>query len=357
MNDELFEDAPKEILLKILPLEKEEEQEFKKWEEKLLASEIDVNNLPPSPQPLLFLDGCCILRRQRMAVITGKAGSRKTSFLTLLCSAMGGGHVSPRLKANGVFKGVYLDTEQPPDLTAKIKERLKAMGGEKETRVFNTLDMPKEFLIKLVEYITQKSNADYIILDNGTDIFDGVMNEEQASFAGRFLRQLAVAYDICVICVVHQNEGESNTTPRGWIGRELIRKSYYAFLVKNKPGAGYSELSFPKIRESKELNPTKILHDEKTGFPMLEDSATSATSTEPNPDKYADIVREIPPNGISYTELSSLIMSKTNKAESTANKWVKDMINANVISKDNDRYYARQEPFIFSDSTDDELPF
>ena len=356
MKDELFEDVPEEVF--VAPLENEEEKEkLKEWAEKLHSLKMDVNNPIPSPQPLLFLDECCILRRQRMAVITGAAGSRKTSFLNLLCAAMGGGQTSPRLEANGILNGVYLDTEQNPDQTFRIKERLEAMRATERTDVYNTLDVPNEIMPQLIEKITKESNADYLILDNATDIFKGVMDEGRATFAGWFIRQLAKKYNLCVICVIHQNEGKNQTSARGWIGSELTRKSDFVFRVERKEDEDFSVIKFPKVRDSKAPKPTRMFHDEKTGFPMLEDSATSATSTEPNPDKYADIVREIPTNGISHNELLSLIKSKANKAESTAKKWIKDMEQANVIFKNNKRYYARQEPSIFSDSTDDELPF
>ena len=352
MKDDLFEDVPEEVFLAPLENEKEEEK-LKEWAEKLHSLKMDVNNPIPSPQPLLFFDECCILRRQRIVIITGASGSRKTSFLTLLCSAMGGGQTSPRLEVNGVLKGVYIDTEQNPDQTFRIKERIEKMGANGRTEVFNTLDVPNEIMPQLIEKVTKGSNADYLILDNATDIFKGVMDEEQASFAGWFIRQLAKKYNLCVICVIHQNEGRNQTSARGWIGRELTRKSDFIFLVEKKEDADFSVIKFPKVRDSKAPKPVKISHDEKTGFPMLE---ASPTPTRQNPDNYAEIVNEIPPQGILYNELVNLIKNK-GKAEATAKKWIPKMEKAGAIIKRDGRYYNDKEENQTSIFTDEEPPF
>lgn len=64
-------------------------EEFETWKQRVKADmRADPTKPKEVPAPVLLLQDECILRRQRIVLITGCAGSRKTSALTLLCSVM-----------------------------------------------------------------------------------------------------------------------------------------------------------------------------------------------------------------------------------------------------------------------------
>lgn len=333
-------------------------EEFNQWMQRV-KTEMRADPRKPKdvPAPVLTLKGECILRRQRIVLVTGNAGSRKTSVLTLLCSAMQGSSLTPEMTAPGNLKGLYFDTEQNPDQTDRVINRvIKATGKTFDTvglAVYNLLELPRNLIAPAIEELVKENRPDYVVIDNTTDTVETTMDDAVAELAGYQFRQIAKKYNLCVIGVVHSNEGKADGTPRGWIGKELLRRADVMLYLTNK--GDYSTASFKKFRDGKAPDEFNVYIDDESGLPMLgqPENSTQATASS-NPDKYAGIVNDIPLHGLTYSGLKKLVMEQGGVKKSMAENWIATMKKDEIIIFRNGRYYdpakARPEP-------EKELPF
>lgn len=316
---------------------------FEAWKQRVKADmRADPTKPKEVPAPVLLLRGDCILRRQRIVLVTGNAGSRKTSVLTLLCSAMQGSSLTPEMTAPRSLKGLYFDTEQNPDQTDRVINRvIKATGKTFDTvglEVYNLLELPRQMIAPMIEELAKESRPDYIIIDNTTDTVETTMDDAIAELAGYQFRQIAKKYNLCLIGVVHSNEGKGDGTPRGWIGKELLRRADVLLFLTNK--GDYSTASFKKFRDGKAPEEFSVYIDDESGLPMLGKPETSTqTKKVSNPDKYARIVNDIPSHGLTYTGLRKLVMEQEGVKISMAENWISAMAKDEVVSLRNGRYY------------------
>lgn len=333
-------------------------EEFVTWKQRVKADmRADPTKPKDVPAPVLLLRDECILRRQRIVLITGCAGSRKTSALTLLCSAMQGSSLTTEMTAPGSLKGLYFDTEQNPDQTDRVINRvIKATGKTFDTvglEVYNLLELPRQMIAPMIEELAKESRPDYIIIDNTTDTVETTMDDAVAEQAGYQFRQIAKKYNLCLIGVVHSNEGKGDGTPRGWIGKELLRRADVLLFLTNK--GDYSTASFKKFRDGKAPAEFSVYIDDESGLPMLgQPEPSTQAKTASNPDKYANIISKIPIMGYSYSELKDDIIRETGKSPQTAERWISAMIKDDVVSLRNGRYY---DPAKAVPEPENELPF
>lgn len=333
-------------------------EEFEAWKQRVKADmRADPTKPKEVPAPVLLLRGDCILRRQRIVLVTGNAGSRKTSVLTLLCSAMQGSSLTPEMTAPGSLKGLYFDTEQNPDQTDRVINRvIKATGKTFDTvgiAVYNLLELPRQMIAPMIEELANEYRPDYIIIDNTTDTVKTTMDDAVAELAGYQFRQIAKKFNLCLIGVVHSNEGKADGTPRGWIGKELLRRADVLLFLTNK--GAYSIASFKKFRDGKAPDEFSVYIDDESGLPMLGQPETSTqANTTSNPDKYAGIVSKIPMIGLSYSDLKDMICKETGKSPQTAERWIATMTKDEIVIVRNSRYYG---PSKAVPEPENELPF
>lgn len=317
--------------------------EFEIWKQRVKADmRADPNKPKDEPEPVLLLRGECILRRQRIVLITGNAGSRKTSALTLLCSAMQGSRLTAEMTAPENLKGLYFDTEQNPDQTDRVINRvIKATGKTFDTvglEVYNLLELPREMIAPMIEELAKESRPDYVIIDNTTDTVETTMDDAVAELAGYQFRQIAKRYNLCLIGVVHSNEGKGDGTPRGWLGKELLRRADVLLSLTSK--GDYSTATFKKYRDGKAPAEFGVYIDNESGLPMLGQPATSTRSKKAaNPDKYAAIVSKIPATGLSYTGIKKMIAEEDKITLKATENRIKRMSEAGAVLKRDGRYY------------------
>lgn len=333
-------------------------EEFEEWKRRVITDmRADPGKPKAVPSPLLMLRGDCILRRQRIVLIAGCAGSRKTSVLTLLCSALQGSDLSSEMTAPGNLKGLYFDTEQNPDQTDRIINRvIEATGKTFDTvglGVYNLLELPHHMIAPMIEALAEEYRPDYIVIDNTTDTVETTMDDAVAEMAGYQFRQIAKKYNLCLIGVVHSNEGKADSTPRGWIGKEMLRRCDVLLTLTNK--GDYSTASFKKFRDGKTPAEFCVYIDDDSRLPMLgqPEASTQATAVC-NPDKYAEIVSHIPSIGFSYSELKDEIIKTAGKSLKTAEKWIATMSEEKIVSFRDSRYY---DPKKTAPVIENELPF
>ena len=206
------------------------------------------------PMEFLFrLFGKPCFPRGELVAITGKAKSGKT-FVTSMLMARGASHLPPptgggELQRNEEkpLKVLWYDTEQSDESTQDIlKNRVLRMvyptpdpspqrGGEcgedggSPFDVFNVRSVPWKGRRQLLEVAIDSCQPDLVIVDGIRDLVDDINDGVLAQEVMEELMLLAAKARCCIVCILHQNKGSEDHNLRGWIGTELMNKSFEVY--------------------------------------------------------------------------------------------------------------------------------
>ena len=64
-----------------------------------------------------------------------------------------------------------------------------------------------------------------VVLDGVRDLMADINDGVNAQAIVEKLMRLAQDTNCCIVCVLHQNKGNEDRNPRGWIGTELMNKA------------------------------------------------------------------------------------------------------------------------------------
>lgn len=303
---------------------------------------IDPDKPEPEPEALLSLHGTPILWRGGKSFICAVAKARKTTTLTLFAAILcGRDETANGFKALPGCKVLYIDTEQARTDSQQILFRTAELTGtEAKALPLQVLSLNKqdpETIRGLMEIAVREYRPDVLILDNWTDAVASIMDDKECTEFSRQLRMLAEAYNIAVFSVIHANESAKNDDKpnfRGW-GAEEARKSDLTLFLKDM--GDYSRATFGRCR-----------HKRPEGFCISIDNADlpyiyTENPTPTNPDKYADIVKDVSFIGINYTSLCDLIKKKKGCSLSTAKRDIKEMMDCGAIVAYGGLYYRPED--------------
>lgn len=352
---ELIASAPEltaeEVKKSIFGISSEQVEAYKSL---FVASLIDPDKPEPEPETLLSYKGTQILWRGCKGVVCGVAKTRKTTALTILSAIMiGKDETINGFKAVAGLRLLYVDTEQSRFDSQRILRRVaelnKATTKDICCNVANLSRQTPEEIKGVMEVALQVKKYDVIILDNWTDCVTSVMDDVDCTRFSRQLRELAETYNIGILSVIHANENakkDDRPDLRGW-AKEETRKSDITLYLLDK--GDYSQVIFGKCR-GKRPDGFCVSHDME-GLPCIYTPTTIETA---NPDQYSEIVKQIPITGMNYTDLCGIIRKTTNKAESTAKRWIKSMEGAGAVKASKGLYYSAANAPMTEDET---LPF
>lgn len=180
--------------------------------------------------PILRVKGVDCFPRQDLVAITGKAKCGKTLAISIfMASALWGGEIIGVEPTQGLLKVLYVDTEQAMYSTQKVLQRVVKMSTlpYQEER-FSVLNLRRErFEDRLSLFITaiHEMRPDLVILDGVRDLLlDFNSIEESVALINR-LMSLALDFDCCIVCVLHQNKPKDDNNMRGHLGTELENKA------------------------------------------------------------------------------------------------------------------------------------
>ena len=204
-------------------------------------------NIPPIDF-LIRKDGKPCFPRGEIDVVSGKAKSGKTMFLSLLMACCASGEAlelqRPFDDDNDQWtcqplRVLWFDTEQSEQSTQDIlvNRILKlAPGTEQLFDVFNVRCMRCEDRLKIFEKAIVKYCPDLVVLDGVRDLIADINDGVKAQELVESLMTLAQQFNCCIVCVLHQNKSAEDRNPRGWIGTELLNKSFEVYTCeKLKP--------------------------------------------------------------------------------------------------------------------------
>lgn len=339
-----------EVKRSVFGLTAEQTEQYKTL---LAASMIDPYEPEPEPETLLSLSGTPILWRGGKGFVCGVAKSRKTTALTIIASIlMGRDETAHGFTAARGLRVLYVDTEQSRADSQRILYRVARLtdraAADLPLDVLSLNQLDPMQIKGIIETALQVRGYDVVILDNWTDCVESVLDDKVCTEFSRQLRELAEAYKVATLSVIHANESARNDERpnfRGW-GSEEARKSDITMFLKDK--GDYSQATFGRCR-GKRPEGFCVSHD-IDGLPCIYTPTPEETA---NPDKYADIVAKIPSTGMRYKDLCKLITATAEVSDPTAKRWVKNM-DGKTIKGVNGLYY----PIATAPQAEDEtLPF
>jgi hypothetical protein len=211
------------------------------------------------------------------SVITGKAKSKKTFFISMVLSEILNEQSKGKRKIRGVkqhdkSKVLYFDTEQSKYHFQKICKRISSeIGCEYSNNLLAYAlrgESPKD-RFEVIDYAIQNTeNLGYVIIDGVRDLVTSINDETESSMMATSLLKWSEEKDIHIIVVLHQNP--SNDKARGHLGTELMNKAETVFLVQiDSTNENNASVVSPQLCRNKPFEPFAFYIDE-VGVPILD---------------------------------------------------------------------------------------
>ena len=218
------------------------------------------------------------------SVITGKAKSKKTFFISMILSEILNEKSKRKRKIRGVkqpdkSKVLYFDTEQSKYHFQKICKRIASEIGCKSSDDFLAYalrgESPKD-RFEVIDYAIQNTEKlGYVIIDGVRDLVTSINDETESSMMATSLLKWSEEKDIHIIVVLHQNP--SNDKARGHLGTELMNKAETVFLVQvDTSNENNSSVVSPQFCRNKPFEPFAFYIDEE-GVPILDNEYKTKT--------------------------------------------------------------------------------
>ena len=256
------------------------------------------------PMDFLFrLFGKPCFPRGELVAITGKAKSGKTFVTSMLMACCvtqkvlalernteGKGHTeiteSTEIKP---LRVLWYDTEQSDESTQDIlKNRVSRMinpapdlfsqNSGKQFDVFNVRAVEwKERRALLGEAIT-RYEPDLVIVDGIRDLVNDINDGVLAQEVMEELMKLATDGKCCIVCVLHQNKSGEDHNLRGWIGTELMNKSFEVYACEKMMPQRVFKLEQTLTRKY-DIEQTMYFEVNEQGLPVMAAGPTEGVAT------------------------------------------------------------------------------
>ena len=339
---------------------------------------------PPKPEVLLSMGGTEMFTCGDISTVVSKAGHGKTTLLSLLVGQM----ISPKdeffiTQLSEEDKIVYFDTEQSDYDVWRVISRISKVTGldaknlHDKVQVYKTEHIGdssrKDFIIGTIKDVKPK----FVIIDGLTDLISSINDEEIAKRTISEIRAIANDLKCHILSVVHANESSTTDEPRGWIGKEGVRKSegiihvkfdnkeFKVKCLKGRHGR-FQEWTFELDQTTAVPYFTGI--KERSEVEMGRDASKDAIKDSETRD---DIAKELSERsevinacreGITAGALSEILQTKPGVGKGKANSLIKLMVeDAKIFYRDKDRggriYLVNQNQASVFEEDDLDLPF
>jgi len=207
---------------------------------------------PPEPITRLFLADKPIATPGNLQTMTAKSKAGKTAATgaataAVICAASGTTvlhHDTFKFRASNPqgHAVIVIDTEQSQyDAWTCYQRSLNRAGIQQDppwllhfALVGYSVQRRKEALAMALEYAKATFGGVFLVVIDGVAHFVSSVNElEECNTLADWLRELTVAYDTAMLCVIHSNEGvQSGDDSRGHLGKQLMRDAESNLLLK-----------------------------------------------------------------------------------------------------------------------------
>lgn len=234
----------------------------------------------PEEEFLFRMFGTPCFPRRDLTTITGLEKCGKTFFSSMLlaCCAERQTLELERIREQPL-RVLWYDTEQSRESTRNIlKNRVAKMVStepfpEENYFVFNVRSCSCQERLEMLVTGIAAYRPDLVIIDNISDLLPSINDGEASVEVIDQLMQLASEYNCNISVVIHLNRSGEKRNLRGWLGTELLHKSFEVF---------YCERVYNTKIFSVEQTLTRKQDIDLTFYYSLDDEGLPKTVKKPN---------------------------------------------------------------------------
>ncbi len=317
----------------------------------LRSCEIDFDNPPVKPEPLITINDVTIGAPGNLLCITGSEGSGKTNYLGGIISGAicldeaGIDTLGTEIKQNHGQKAVLVyDTEQSEDqLYKNLTFILKRSSLAKPPEWFKAYcmvglsrkDRMQSILQSMDKFYYQFGGIHMVVIDGIADLIDGVNDEEKSVQLVEELFRLAGIYKTLIVVVLHL--APSGLKLRGHLGSEIQRKAAGILSVEKDDDNNTSVIKALKVRDGSPLDVPLVQFgwDKEKNHHVYLGEKSKDFQEQRKVDDLTDIAREIfgQRSFLTYQELVSALMDALTVRDRQAKNYIKYMKDNKIIEK------------------------
>jgi hypothetical protein len=317
----------------------------------LQSCEIDFDNPPVKPEPLITINNVTIGAPGNLLCITGGEGSGKTNFLGGIISGaicldeVGIDTLGTAIKQNFERKAVLVyDTEQSEDqLYKNLTFIMRRSGLEKPPVWFKAYcmvglsrkDRMQSILQSMDKFYYQFGGIHMVVIDGIADLIDGVNDEEKSVQLVEELFRLAGIYKTLIVVVLHL--APSGLKLRGHLGSEIQRKAAGILSVEKDSDNNTSVIKALKVRDGSPLDVPLVQFgwDKEKNHHVYLGEKSKDFQEQRKLEDLTDTAREIfgTRHSITYQELVIALMDALSVRDRQAKNYIRYMKDNNIIGK------------------------
>jgi len=298
--------------------------------------------------PLYSRNGIPIFTRGNISVITGKAKSRKSFLISLVASQI--------LETDTTLKVLLIDTEQNRNYVVKTAKRIHRLlewdecKNNGRLRVFTMREASTKERSEFVFAAIEMMKPDFVFIDGIRDLEMDFNNLSESSELVGKLMKYSSQYNCHICSVLHENPLSDKV--RGHLGSEIVNKVETAIRVVADRNVSTVSGVY-----------TKYIPFDDFYFSINENGLPEECMPEEKPknnEKLKSLFDELLPATccLSFADLRTKVMDKTGKVSRTAERYIKDAVEAEIIVKNSvGLYYSFFNNVDLNNVKDEPLPF
>lgn len=211
----------------------------------------------PAEEFLFRLFGVPCFPRRDLTTVTGMEKCGKTFFSSMLMACCAERRVLEleRIREQPL-RVLWYDTEQSQQSTHNIlKNRVAGLVTstpfpEEHFFVFNVRSCSYKERMEMLITAIATFRPDLVIVDNISDLLPSINDAESSVTTIDQLMQLAAEYDCNITVVIHLNRSGEKRNLRGWLGTELLHKSFEVYYCERIYGTKVFSVEQTMTRQS-----------------------------------------------------------------------------------------------------------
>jgi hypothetical protein len=206
----------------------------------LLSSQVREQEVINNSEALLAIidgeDARRICTRGNISAIIGKAKSRKTFFISMLCAAILAGELQNKILGKKGIKVTIFDTEQSRWYVQMVLKRILRLSCQSEwnIEVFSLRPYSPQQRVETIDRYFSNNKTDFAVIDGIRDLLSDINSCEQSTEISTQLMKWSELNNCHIMTVLHMNKGDQNA--RGHLGTEIVNKSETVISVTKERG-------------------------------------------------------------------------------------------------------------------------
>ncbi|MEO0008765.1 MAG: hypothetical protein RJA20_2961 [Bacteroidota bacterium] len=313
--------------------------------------EIDFDNPPQAPDPLLMINSVTIGSPGNIVCVAGSEGSGKTNYL--------GGIISGAIRPYGIeidtlgttvrenisdHAVLLFDTEQSEYQLYKnltyITTRSSLEKPPRWFRAYCLVGIARNERINMIlesmdRYYYEYGGIHLVFIDGIADLLNGVNDEESSVHLIEELFRMAAIYNTLIVCVVHL--APSGMKLRGHLGSEVQRKAAGILLIEREEEQNSSVVKALKVRDGSPLDVpmTQFGWSKSEGRHVYMGEMSKEDSQQRKMSELKKAVEEIfrDRKSIHTKELQTALMDAFTVRDRTARSYITTLLESKIIEK------------------------